>query len=256
MGFARIKKLAVLAVLLPAVLFTVRLVRRAPLYRDSGLENGACRAYYLLNIDGMKGLGHAALMLVDEKGEGQIFSYNGMQYNLPRCLLGKAGIGRMKQFSLDNEAIQQLLLTGKLSSGEYEECSNFDRALFRSISGEEYETIQKNALAYIETEKEYERLCAALYEQPDADGAGEVQARIDKFLSEEDTPLYQIYTHNCDTAARELLALIDRDMEEYNASKSKLTPKGNYKNMCRELGDAWGIAPLGEDTWLEKLLDF
>lgn len=30
--------------------------------------------YYLLNIDGMKGLGHSALMLVDENGAGLFYS--------------------------------------------------------------------------------------------------------------------------------------------------------------------------------------
>ena len=57
-----------------------------------------CRAYYLLNMDGMKGLGHAALLLVDEKGEGRLFSYNGMEYNIFWCLLGKKGLGKMKEF--------------------------------------------------------------------------------------------------------------------------------------------------------------
>lgn len=248
----------ILAAVLCAVFLAGGLLRQDALYRDCGGENGACRAYYLLNIDGMKGLGHAALLLVDEQGEGQIFSYNGMQYNLFQCLLGKAGMGRMKQFSLDREAVEGLLLTGELSAGEYEECSNFDRALWRGISEEEYAVIQQNALAYIEAEREYERLCRELYSLQDKDQAGakEAKARLDAFLSREDTPLYQIYTHNCDGAARELLALVDGDMAKYNASQAKLTPKGNYKNMCRKLGDAWGFCPLGKDTWTERLMDF
>lgn len=129
-----------------------------------------CRVYYLLNIDGMKGLGHAALLLVDEKGEG-------------------------------------LLLTGDLPSEEYEECRNFDRALWRYLSGEEYEKILQGTEAYLEP--------------PGAD-----------------TPLYQIYSHNCDTAARELIGLADRDMDRYNRGRTRLTPGGNYKRMCRELGSA------------------
>ena len=59
------------------------------------LQDNSCIVYYLLNIDGMKGLGHASFMLVNEQGEGCFYSYNGMQYNLAECLMGKAGIGKM-----------------------------------------------------------------------------------------------------------------------------------------------------------------
>ena len=83
-------------------------------------ENEDCRIYYLLNLDGMKGLGHGALMLVDEDGEGRIFSYNGMQYNLLQCLLGKKGVGKMKEFILDKDCVKELLDTGNLTAGEYE----------------------------------------------------------------------------------------------------------------------------------------
>ena len=59
-----------------------------------------CQVCYLLNLDGMKGLGHSALLLIDETGAGQLFSYNGMQYGLLPCLLGKEGIGKMKVISM------------------------------------------------------------------------------------------------------------------------------------------------------------
>lgn len=183
-----------------------------------------CRAYYLLNMDGMKGLGHAALLLVDEKGEGRLFSYNGMEYNLFWCLLGKKGLGKMKEFSLDASAVEGRLLTGDLPSEEYEECRNFDRALWRYLSGEEYEKILQGTEAYLEP--------------PGAD-----------------TPLYQIYSHNCDTAARELIGLADRDMDRYNRGRTRLTPGGNYKRMCRELGSAWGVTFLGEDTLCERAIN-
>lgn len=48
--------------------------------RPPGKSSDSCAVYYLLNIDGMKGLGHAAFMLTDEQGNGQVYSYNGMQY--------------------------------------------------------------------------------------------------------------------------------------------------------------------------------
>ena len=185
-------------------------------------EDEECEIYYLLNIDGMKGLGHSALMLVDEAGEGRIFSYNGMQYNLFQCLLGKKGIGKMKEFVLDESCVTELLDTGKLPAGEYEECSDFDRALWRGISREQYEQILQAVELYIKAEEEYMRLCEALY-QYSGEESEEIQRQIDDFLAREDTPLYQIYTHNCDTAARELMGEIDEEVRAYNQSDKKLS---------------------------------
>lgn len=218
-------------------------------------EDEECEIYYLLNIDGMKGLGHSALMLVDEAGEGRIFSYNGMQYNLFQCLLGKKGIGKMKEFVLDESCVTELLDTGKIPAGEYEECSDFDRALWRGISREQYEQILQAVEHYIKTEEEYMRLCEALY-QYSGEESEEIQRRIDDFLTREDTPLYQIYTHNCDTAARELMGEIDEEVKAYNQSDKKLTPNGNYRNMCKKFGSTWGFGPLGEDTIKEIVLNY
>ena len=74
------------------------------------------------------------------------------------------------------------------------------------------------------------------------------------FTSQKELPKYQIYTHNCDTVARELIALIDLDMKEFNATKERLTPSGNFEQMCRFLGEKWGCMPLGTDTLIEKIL--
>ncbi len=219
------------------------------------VENENCEIYYLLDIDGMKGLGHSALMLVDEAGEGRIFSYNGMQYNLFQCLLGKKGIGKMKEFVLDESCVTELLDTGKLPAGEYEECSDFDRALWRGISREQYEQILQAVELYIKTEEEYMRLCEDLYQHSGGESE-EIQRRIDDFLAREDTPLYQIYTHNCDTAARELMGEIDEEVKAYNQSDKKLTPNGNYRNMCKKLGNTWGFRRLGEDTLKEIVLNY
>lgn len=218
-------------------------------------ENADCGIYYLLNLDGMKGLGHSALMLVDEAGEGHIFSYNGMQYNLFQCLLGKQGIGKMKEFTPDKVCVEELLDTGDLPAGKYEECSNFDRALWRRISREQYEQVLQAAQLYIKAEEEYERLCGELYEHS-GEEAEEIRQQIEEFLTSEDTPLYQIYTHNCDTAARKLMEEIDEEVKVYNQSDAKLTPNGNYRNMCKKLGSAWGFRCLGEDTIKETILNY
>lgn len=216
-------------------------------------EEQSCQVWYLLNLDGMKGLGHSALMLLDENGEGQVFSYNGMQYNLIQCLMGSEGIGKMKQFSLSADEVEALLETGDLQAGVYEECDNFDRGLYRYISWEQYDRIAEEAERYIEIGDEFERLYADLHNAV-GDVVYDAQEQMDLFLASEDIPRYQIYHHNCDTVARELIALVDEEAAEYNLSETKLTPRGNYKNMCRRLSGTWGYTRLGEDSLLEKIL--
>lgn len=217
------------------------------------LEGQPCQVWYLLNLDGMKGLGHSALMLVDENGEGRVFSYNGMQYDLIQCLMGKEGIGKMKQFFLSGEQVEALLETGKLQAGAYEECDDFDRGLYRWISREQYDRIAEEADRYMAVGDEFERLYAELHGTADED-IPDAGKQMELFLAQSDIPRYQIYTHNCDTAARELIALVDDEVAEYNLSGAKLTPGGNYKNMCRRLSGTWGYTGLGEDSLPEKLL--
>lgn len=210
-----------------------------------------CRAYYLLNIDGMKGLGHSALLLQDAQGNGRIFSYNGMQYNLAQCLSGKAGVGKMKQIVLSEDELLHFWKTGDLPVQDLEECDNFDRALYCGITEEQYEQIIAGICRYIDTGDEFERLYAQNGEEPES------------FLARDDIPKYQIYTHNCDTVARELLALVNDEMAEYNKENafgisfgkiSPLTPGGNYAKMCHKFGGDWGILTLGKDSVPERLL--
>ena len=178
--------------------------------------DGACAVYYLLNIDGMKGLGHTAFMLKDENGNGQIFSYNGMQHSLLECLAGKAGVGKMKNFSLNSEEVNAFLHTGNLQVEDTSECDNFDRILYRYISKEEFEQIQKEAGKYITTGTEYETLYAAVFH-----ATGE-----EKMLAEERLNEFQ---------------------------NQELTPTDNYIRMCNVVGEEWGYQIIGEDTLIERV---
>ncbi len=214
-------------------------IERAAAHPD---EAAMCRAYYLLNIDGMKGLGHSALLLQDEQGEAQFFSYNGMQYNLWECLAGKAGVGKMEHLSLDAQELAHFLETGDLPPGKTEECDNFDRALYCGITREEYERILEHAQSYIEVGEEFERYY------------GDSASKAEAFSEGGDIPKYQIYTHNCDTVARELLALAKGEVAEYNEHAHSLFPGGSYRKMCRFLGEGWGALKLGGDSVLERLL--
>ena len=46
--------------------------------REPSFAEGDCMLYYIVNADGMKGLGHSILLLVNEQGIGTVFSFNGM----------------------------------------------------------------------------------------------------------------------------------------------------------------------------------
>ena len=214
--------------------------------------DSSCAVYYLLNVDGMKGLGHTALLLTDEQGNGCLYSYNGMQYALAECLLGKAGVGKMKLFVLSADDVAQFLNTGDLQVEDTTECDNFDRILYRYISGEEYAQIQEGAEKYIVTGTEYESLYAELVHAEGNERAS-AEEKMNDFLMQEDLLTYQIYNHNCDTVARELIALIDREMETYNKEYEKLTPTGNYIGMCSKLSEIWGYRSLGKDSFPERL---
>lgn len=216
--------------------------------------DGECRVCYLLNLDGMKGLGHSALLLIDEDGSGRVLSYNGMQYGLAECLTGREGIGKMMEYSLEPQEVEELLRTGDLKAGGYGECDNFDRMLYRWISKTQYEQILDGAKAYVDAGDRYEELYAEIVQAEEAKRP-EAEARMQNYLRQ-DLPRYQIYTHNCDTVARELMALADEEIRRYNVQEQKLTPKGNYKNMCACVSGQWGIARLGRDSLVEQVLDF
>ena len=220
--------------------------------RESKKTVDSCAVYYLLNIDGMKGLGHTALLLTDERGNGQVYSYNGMQYSLIECLQGKAGVGKMKVFTLSVENVSDFFATGDLEVEDTAECDNFDRMFYRYISRTDYERIRECAVKYIDTGTIFESLYAAVHS---TDGEERITAeeRLNDFLNQENLPRYQIYTHNCDTVARELIAEIDEEMRIYNAENAKLTPAGNYIGMCRKFSELWGCQTIGEDTLLERV---
>lgn len=74
--------------------------------------------------------------------------------------MGKSGIGKMKVFSLDAEVTEYFLQTGNLQADEYEECDNFDRAIYHSITQEEYEALLENLQYYIDVGNQFEHLYA------------------------------------------------------------------------------------------------
>lgn len=73
---------------------------------------------------------------------------------------------------------------------------------------------------------EYEELYARFYSAGDTKNSQAEQA-LQEFSKRDDIPLYQIYHHNCDTTARECIAAVDKEMEDYNQSGARLTPAAN-----------------------------
>lgn len=213
------------------------------------------RICYLLNIDGMGGLGHVAFMLEDTDGSGILYSYNGMQYDLKACLLGKEGVGKMKVFELDADDVADLYKTGMVSVSDVSECDDFDRIIFRSVSEEEYLMVAESVQEYITAGDRYEELFAIMANATATDKVN-AQAELDAYSSRDDLPKYNIYKHNCDTVARIVIAGIDDGMAGFNENNSRLIPSNNCRKMSKVLKNGWNKARLGEDTLKERILWF
>ncbi|MEZ3515759.1 MAG: hypothetical protein K1W37_10965 [Lachnospiraceae bacterium] len=201
--------------------------------------------YYIVNIDGMKGLGHSVVLLVDEDGSGTVISFNGMQRTLIECLLGKSGVGKMsiatmtKAVNLDKDQL----------------ADNYDIALYRPITVEEYDTVLEQTAPYLAAEEQF----AVLYEnwvlEIDVRKKEGYQQDLECLGQDTSLPLYQIYTNNCDHVARILIGSVDLEMEAYSQRTEHITPNGNLKAFGRKAQN-WGVMMLGIQSIQEKLLNF
>ena len=117
--------------------------------------------YYIVNVDGMKGLGHSILLLVDQEGCGTVYSFNGMQRSLGESLLGLSGVGKMSVGVMTAQETEVFLRTGDLQLDGDQLTGNYDVALYRPISSEEYRIIAEQAAPYWEAQEQF----AELYER-------------------------------------------------------------------------------------------
>ena len=120
--------------------------------RGVSLPGEECMLYYIVNADGMKGLGHSILLVVDGEGCGRVFSFNGMQRTLGESLLGKSGVGRMSIGMMTAEETEAFLRTGDLKLDGDQLTDNYDMALYRPISPEEYGVILEQAAPFLGAE--------------------------------------------------------------------------------------------------------
>lgn len=223
--------------------------------RGTSLPGEACMLYYIVNVDGMKGLGHSILLVVDGEGCGRVFSFNGMQRTLGESLLGKSGVGRMSIGTMTAEETAAFLRTGDLKLDGDQLTDNYDMALYRPISPEEYGVILEQADPYLAAEEWFAELYEKWVGEEDDGRRTEYRQALEQLSQEESLPLYQIYTYNCDHAARMLAASIDPAMREYSQRSWRVTPNGNLKAFGRKAED-WGVMMLGRQSLSEKLLLF
>lgn len=223
--------------------------------RAASSHKEECMVYYIVNADGMKGLGHSILLLVDEKGCGTVLSFNGMQRSLGECLLGKSGIGKLSTGEMTAEETEDFLQSGDLSVDGDQLTDNYDIALYRPITTEEYSIILEQTVPYREAEQRF----AVLYEQwiteEEDSKKEEYKQALERLGQDETLPVYQIYTNNCDDAARKFASCVDPDLQEYTEHGWRITPNGNIKAFGKEAKD-WGVMVLGKQTLPEKILMF
>lgn len=223
--------------------------------RSTSFAEEACTLYYIVNVDGMKGLGHSILLFVNEDGCGTVFSFNGMQRSLGESLLGKSGIGKMSMGTMTEEETEYFLKTGDLNLDADQLHDNYDIALYRPAEVEDYDTLLEQITPYMEAEEQF----AVLYEkwavEKDADKKEAYKRGLEQLGQTQSLPLYQIYTNNCDHAARILASAVDTAARDYSSRAWRVTPNGNLKAFAQE-AENWGVMELGEQSLLEKILMF
>lgn len=226
-----------------------------PEVRGTSFPEENCMLYYMVNADGMKGLGHSILLLVDKEGCGTVFSFNGMQRSLGECLLGKSGVGKLSTGVMTDEETKEFLQSGNLQLDDDQLADNYDMALYRPITEEDYQKVLEQAEPYLAAAEDFSVLYGEWATEEDTVKKAEYQKALDQIGENESLPLYQIYTNNCDHAARRMAATVDQELWEYTNSTWRVTPNGNLKAFAGKT-EKWGVMTLGEQTLQEKVLMF
>ena len=223
--------------------------------RDTSFAREEYMLYYMVNADGMKGLGHSILMMTDEEGGGTVFSFNGMQRSLSESLAGRSGVGKLSVGTMDAEETEIFLRTGDLCLEGDQLTDNYDMALYRPITAEDYQTILEQTAPYREAEEKFTILYEQWIMEEDVGRKTKYEQALEQMGQDKSLPVYQIYTDNCDHTARKLIASIDPDMQDYLQNTRRITPNGNLKAFGLK-AENWGVMTLGKQSLAEKLLMF
>lgn len=246
-----------LRVILPAMLvcyLVLCLLQRLP-ERPASEGEGSCALYYVVNVDGMKGLGHSLLLLTDAQGNGIVLSFNGMQRTLGEALIGRAGVGKLGVGTLDAEGVASFLETGNLNLGGDQFEDNYDLTLYRFITEEEYQAVLDATIPYLEAGDAYEALYALAAGSIDSEEKAGYEAEMERMGQDSSLPLYRLYANNCDHVARLLAGAVDEPLASYNEKARRLTPNGNFKAFG-QFAPGWGVLHMGETTFWERFLGF
>lgn len=230
--------------------FSMRLSVREPSFAKEG-----CMLYYIVNADGMKGLGHSIVMLVDEEGCGTVISFNGMQRSLGESLLGKSGIGKMSIGTMTAEETEAFLQSGNLHIDGDQLTDNYDMALYRPVTAEDYQAILEQTAPYLAAEEQFSALYEKWAMEEDDDKKAEYKQELEQMGREDGLPAYQIYTNNCDHVARLLASPVDSQLQDYTYHGWRMTPNGNFKAFGSKAED-WGVMTLGKQSLSERILMF
>lgn len=251
----KIKTIVICGLLLLAAAYLYLCITMRLTVRESSFLDEDCMLYYIVNTDGMKGLGHSILMIVDEEGCGTVCSFNGLQRSLGECLLGESGIGKFSTGVMNAEETEKFLRSGDLCLDGDQLTDNYDVALYRPITMEAYQAILEQTAPYLAAEVEYQALYEKWAMAEDAVSKAEYQQALKRMAEDESLPLYQIYTHNCDHAARMIAGTVDQELQKYTESAWRMTPNGNLKAFAGRADD-WGVMTLGKQRLPEKILMF
>lgn len=211
--------------------------------------------YYIVNTDGMKGLGHSILLIEDQAGCGMVLSFNGMQTNLLESLWGKGGVGKMSIGIMNASETKDFLQSGDLHIDGDQLTDNYDMALYRPITEEDYQTILENITPYVSAEAQFTALYEKWAMEEDSSIKAEYEKELERMRDAEDIPTYRIYTNNCDHVARLLASSVDLEMQNYTSRSWRMTPNGNFKAFGKT-ASKWGVMELGEQSLAEKILMF
>lgn len=233
-----------------AICFSMRLS-----VRETAWEAGECMLYYIVNADGMKGLGHSIVMLVDEEGCGTVISYNGMQRSLTESLLGKSGVGKMSIGTMHADETEAFLQSGDLHLDGDQLTDNYDVALYRPITAAEYCVILEQTKPYLEAQERFTVLYEKWAMEENASQKTEYEQELVQTGRGDDLPVYQIYTNNCDHVARLLMSSVDMELRDFMRHTWHMTPNGNIKALGAK-AQSWGVMTLGSQSLLERILMF
>lgn len=223
--------------------------------RGTSFNEEDCMLYYMVNVDGMKGLGHSILLIKDVNGGGTVLSFNGMQTNLTESLLGKSGVGKMSIGIMNPDETEDFLQSGDLHIDGDQLTDNYDMALYRPITVQDYQTILENIEPYVSAEAQFTALYEKWAMEEDANIKAVYKKELEQMRNAEDIPTYRIYTNNCDHVARLLISSVDLDMQDYSGHTRRMTPNGNFKAFGKE-ASSWGVMELGGQSLVEKILMF